>query len=104
MNAVRKLTPYTFWPVSQPATLEPTPKRPSATIGRAYISPRRHAPPRRPLPPWPRQALSAHRQARAGARAPQHRDDDVPRDGHAVLAGAGGDAGELNRSVEGKRT
>ena len=28
---------------------------------------------------------------RAGARAPHHRDDDVPRDGHAVLAGAGGD-------------
>src|SRR5207245_2353922 len=43
MNAVRKLTPYTFWPVSQPATLEPTPKRPSATIGRAYISPRSSA-------------------------------------------------------------
>jgi hypothetical protein len=34
--------------------------------------------------------LSAHGQARAGARAPHHRHDDVPRDGHAVLAGAGG--------------
>ncbi len=27
---------------------------------------------------------------RAGPRAPHHRDDDVPRDGHALLAGAGG--------------
>ena len=26
---------------------------------------------------------------RAGAGAPHHRDDDVPRDGHALLAGAG---------------
>ena len=53
------------------------------------------APARGPLPPRPRQALPAHGQARAGARAPHHRDDDVPRDGHAVLAGAGGggDAG-----------
>ena len=32
----------------------------------------------------------AHGQARAGAGAPHHGDDDVPRDGHAVLAGAGG--------------
>ena len=50
----------------------------------------RHASPRRPLPPRSRQAVSAHRNARAGARAPHDRDDDVPRDGHAVLAGAGG--------------
>jgi hypothetical protein len=28
-----------------------------------------------------------------GARAPHHRDDDVPRDGHDVLAGAGRDKG-----------
>ena len=28
--------------------------------------------------------------AREGADAPHHRDDAVPRDGHAVLAGAGG--------------
>ena len=55
----------------------------------------RHAPPRRPLPPRPRQALPAHGPARAGPGAPHHRDDDVPRDGHAVLAGAGrgGDEG-----------
>jgi tetratricopeptide (TPR) repeat protein len=50
----------------------------------------RHAPARRPLPPRARQALPAHGQARAGPRAPHHRDDAVPRDGHAVLAGAGG--------------
>jgi hypothetical protein len=31
-----------------------------------------------PLPPRPRQALPAHRPTRAGARAPHHRDDDVP--------------------------
>ena len=49
----------------------------------------RHAASRGPLPPRPRQALPAHRQAGAGPRAPHHRDDDVPRDGHAVLAGAG---------------
>ena len=42
----------------------------------------------------PRQALPAHGPARAGARAPHHRDDDVPRDGHAVLAGAGGSGDE----------
>ena len=29
-------------------------------------------------------------QRRAGAGAPHHRDDDVPRDGHGLLAGAGG--------------
>jgi len=50
----------------------------------------RHAPPRRALPPRPWQALPAHRQARASARAPHHRHDDVPRDGHELLAGAGG--------------
>ena len=43
----------------------------------------------------------AHGQARAGAGAPHHRDDDVPRDGHAVLAGAGGggDEGALGTSM-----
>src|SRR5262249_3133372 len=45
---------------------------------------------RRPLPPRPRQALPAHGQARAGTEAPHHRDSDVPRDGYAVLPGAGG--------------
>ena len=30
---------------------------------------------------------------RAGGRTPHHRDDDVPRDGHAVLAGSGGGGG-----------
>jgi len=42
------------------------------------------------LPRWPRQALPAHWLARAGAGAPDHRDDDVPREGHDVLAGEGG--------------
>jgi hypothetical protein len=49
----------------------------------------RDAPPPRPLPPRPRQAHAAHRQARAGPRAPHHRDKDVPRDGDAVLARKG---------------
>ena len=34
---------------------------------------------------------AAHRQARAGPRAPHHRGDDVPRDGHALLAREGRD-------------
>src|SRR6266446_6429132 len=42
-----------------------------------------------PLPPRPRQALPAHRQTAAGGGVPRHRDRDVPRDGHALLAHAG---------------
>jgi hypothetical protein len=38
--------------------------------------------------PW--EALSTYRRARPGPRAPHHRDDHVSRDGHALLAGAGG--------------
>jgi tetratricopeptide (TPR) repeat protein len=38
----------------------------------------RHAPPRRPLPPRPRQALPTHRQTGGGAGAPHYRGDDVP--------------------------
>jgi tetratricopeptide (TPR) repeat protein len=49
----------------------------------------RHAPPHRPLPSRARQALPAHGQWRPSPRTPRHRDDDVPRNGHAVLAGAG---------------
>src|SRR5262249_33909338 len=54
-----------------------------------------HAPPHRPLPPRPRQALPSHGRGAAGAGASHDRDDDVPRDGHDVLAGKGGsgDAG-----------
>src|SRR5262249_52438909 len=52
------------------------------------------APRDRPLPPRPPPALPAHRQAAGGARASHHRDDDVPRDGHAVLPGAGGSGDE----------
>ena len=43
----------------------------------------------RPLPPRPRQALPTHGRAGAGPRASHYRDDDVPRHGHEVLAGAG---------------
>ena len=39
----------------------------------------------------PRQALPANRQVRAGQGTPHHLDNDVPRDGHAVMAGAGRD-------------
>ena len=46
--------------------------------------------PRRPLPPRPRQALPAHGPARAGPGAPHHRDGNVPRNRHGILAGAGG--------------
>ena len=50
------------------------------------------------------EALPAHGQARAGAGAPQHRDDDVPRDGHAVLAGSGGGGDEREQCVTTLRT
>src|SRR3989475_11566411 len=46
---------------------------------------------RRTLPLRPGQALPARWQARAGPGAPCHRDNRIPRDGHAVLAGEGGD-------------
>src|SRR5256712_5271705 len=49
---------------------------------------------RRTLPLRPGQALPASRQARAGPGAPCHRDNCIPRDGHAVLAGEGGDGVE----------
>jgi len=50
---------------------------------------------RRPLPPRPRQAVPAHEQARASPGARDQSHDDVPRDGHGVLAGEGrgGDEG-----------
>ncbi len=63
----------------------------------------RNAPTRRPLPPRPRQALPARGQARAGPRAPDRRDDDVPRDGHAILAGAGGGRAEIVELMRGSR-
>jgi len=52
------------------------------------------APSSPPLPPGPRQALPTDPKARAGSGAPHHRDDDVRRDGHAVLAGADGSGAE----------
>ncbi len=44
--------------------------------------PARDAPARRPLPPRPRHALPAHRRPGEGPGAPDHREGDVPRDGH----------------------
>jgi AbiJ N-terminal domain 4 len=52
-----------------------------------------------PLPPRAGRALPAHRQARAGAGAPHQRDRDVPRDGHDVLAGKGGDGNVGTREM-----
>src|SRR5437660_9700064 len=46
---------------------------------------------RRSLPPWPRQTPSTYRQAAASPGASENCDDDVPRDGHGVLAREGGD-------------
>ncbi|PYM84377.1 MAG: hypothetical protein DME09_08720 [Candidatus Rokuibacteriota bacterium] len=51
----------------------------------------RHAPPRRPLPPWLRRIRSEDGAQGAGAGASHHRHGDVQRDGHAVLAGKGRD-------------
>ena len=63
------------------------PSRPGVRRGALPPGPRpgrraRHAPPRRPLPPRPRQALPPNRRPSEGPRAPDHRDHDVPRDGH----------------------
>jgi hypothetical protein len=54
----------------------------------------RKRPTRRPLPPQPRQALPGDGSTRAGPGTPDRRHDDVPRDGHAVLAGEGGGGDE----------
>src|SRR5262245_15155226 len=58
-----------------------------------------HAAPHCSLPLQPRRALSAHGQARAGAGASRHRDDNVPRDGANLLCGAGGGADEETQLV-----
>src|ERR1041385_2629673 len=57
----------------------------------------RHAPTRRPLPPRPQQAPPARGPAGTDAGAPHHRDDDVPRDGNALLVGGGGGGNEAAR-------
>ena len=44
----------------------------------------------RPLPRWFREASSPYRSPRQGLGAIRHRNQNVPRDGHGVLAGAGG--------------
>src|SRR5438132_7339551 len=49
----------------------------------------RHAPPRCPLPPRPRQALRPNPPAPGRKAAARRSDGDVPRDGDAVLAGEG---------------
>jgi tetratricopeptide (TPR) repeat protein len=56
----------------------------------ALAEPRPYAPARCPLPSRPRQTSSPHRQSWAGSGAPDHRDGDVLRNGHGILAGAGG--------------
>jgi len=64
------------------------------------------APARRALSPRPRQALPAHGRAARGAGTPHDRDDDVPRHGHALLAGTGGDGddrSDMRRTVPGER-
>src|SRR4029453_13813404 len=45
----------------------------------------------------PREATPERWRSRAGPGASHHRDDDVSRDGHAVLAGAGGGGAEAVR-------
>jgi class 3 adenylate cyclase len=65
--------------------------------GKTYYRQLRIAPAHRPLPPRPRPAPCAHGSERAGADAPPHGDEDVPRHGDAVLAGAGGGGSERAR-------
>src|SRR5262245_44470223 len=61
----------------------------------------RHAPAGRPLPPRPRQGLPPHWRSSESRGALDHRADDVPRDGHELLAGGGGggDSGVGTRVV-----
>jgi hypothetical protein len=82
------------WPLTsrRPAALRTR----AATAARPSPSPTCSAcAPGRPLPPRSQQALPADGPARASPGASHHRHGDVPRDGHAVLAGAGrgGDEG-----------
>src|SRR6516164_5357225 len=64
---------------------------PAALQSGPYPSHRtRHAPAGRPLLPRPRQAVPSDRRPNEGPRAPNHGDDDVPRNGHGVLAGESG--------------
>jgi hypothetical protein len=84
------------WPLTsrRPAALRTR----AATTSRPSPSPTCSAcAPGRPLPPRSQQALPADGPARASSGAPHHRHDDVPRDGHPVLAGAGGGGDEAIR-------
>src|SRR5260370_20282685 len=83
-------TRNTYWAISRPTSIgsTPTAARPTTAM-RWHCRATRHAPPRRRLPSRARQAASAHWQAGAGPRTPHHCDDDVPRDGHALLVEAG---------------
>ena len=47
---------------------------------------------------WP--SSTSHGQARAGPGAPCHRDDDVPRDEHDVLAGEGGGGDDKDGRID----
>src|SRR5262249_54960629 len=67
-----------LWAPSRAIPIGSMPRTPRPTIAKRW------------LPSRPRQALPTHGQARAGAGAPHHRDNDVPRDGDEVLAGEGG--------------
>jgi hypothetical protein len=55
-----------------------------------------HASAYRPLPPRPRQTLSPRGQRRPGSGAPHDRGNHVPRNGHDILAGAGGGGNYAN--------
>ena len=78
----------------------PSAARPHYRKALALAEPRGMRPLDRPLPPRPRDALPAHRQARAGPRARDHCHDHVPRDGHALLAREGRDGAESVRRVD----
>src|SRR5262245_576305 len=80
---------------SRPILIGSTPRRARATTDRPWRLPSRGAcAARRPLPSRPRQALPPHGQGSASSGEPDHGGGDVPRDGHDVLAGTGGDGDE----------
>src|SRR5262245_56624829 len=77
----------------------------SGTRGSCSISCQQHHPERgmrpvgRPLPPRPWHALPAHRRSSECRAAPDNRSHDVPRDGHDLLAGAGGGGAGWSRAM-----
>src|SRR5262245_51296111 len=80
---------------SRPILIGSTPRRARATTDRPWRLPSRGAcAARRPLPSRPRQALPPHGQGSASPGEPDHGGGDVPRDGHDLLAGTGGEGDE----------